>query len=281
MNCGCPGTSMNRAWHSQAHQDETVASFLQGARDGYFVDLAASSPTLYSNSRALEEQYGWRGVCIDALDHSRILFASSNRSCTFVQALVGDEGGRRVLFRQIIGGHARGGKLYMLSGIVENSTQPTCWANGRFCLSIEQLMARGARLDHRLMLVRTLDEILRTVGAPSTVDYLSLDVEGFETAALRGLGTDFAVRVLSVERPDSDAKRLLRARGMRRVCEERMVADMDEMYALPDVKGPCRTFLPLEWLYNATRRARVARPHIPSHHDTSSGDRRRNSQKQK
>lgn len=39
--------------------------------------------------------------------------------------------------------------------------------------------------------------------APKTIDYLSLDVEGHETAVLRGLSR--AARVLSIERPTPEA----------------------------------------------------------------------------
>ena len=56
-------------WHSQSRQDEEVAAVLTetGAplRNGYFIDLAANDPIFLSNTRALERDHGWRGLCID------------------------------------------------------------------------------------------------------------------------------------------------------------------------------------------------------------------------
>ena len=53
-------------WHSQDHQDLAVARLLRYKRGGFFVDLAANEPVCLSNTRALERDYGWEGICIDA-----------------------------------------------------------------------------------------------------------------------------------------------------------------------------------------------------------------------
>ena len=46
-------------WFSQAAQDELVSGLLRGKQNGYFVDLAANDATVFSNTYALEQQYGW------------------------------------------------------------------------------------------------------------------------------------------------------------------------------------------------------------------------------
>ena len=51
-------------WNSQAGQDRTIA-LLTDYKPGFFIDLAANEPILHSNTRALERDYGWRGICID------------------------------------------------------------------------------------------------------------------------------------------------------------------------------------------------------------------------
>ena len=56
-----PGT-----WHSQAKQDELVHRLLHRKRNGFFVDLAANHPVRISNTRALEREHGWSGLCIEA-----------------------------------------------------------------------------------------------------------------------------------------------------------------------------------------------------------------------
>ena len=38
---------------------------LGGLRGGYFVDLAANDPVRLSNSKTLEAEFGWSGLCIE------------------------------------------------------------------------------------------------------------------------------------------------------------------------------------------------------------------------
>ena len=46
-------------WFSQAAQDELVSGLLRGKQNGYFIDLAANDATVFSNTYALEQRYGW------------------------------------------------------------------------------------------------------------------------------------------------------------------------------------------------------------------------------
>ena len=52
-------------WHGQTKQDKKVMKILQNKRGGFFVDLAANEPIQMSNTRALERDYGWTGLCVD------------------------------------------------------------------------------------------------------------------------------------------------------------------------------------------------------------------------
>ena len=56
-----PGT-----WHSQQAQDRVMASLFGGKRGGYYLDLAASNGMQHSNTRTLERDYGWDGLCVEA-----------------------------------------------------------------------------------------------------------------------------------------------------------------------------------------------------------------------
>ena len=51
--------------HSQHGQDATIIKLFGSRRNGYFVDLAANEPLYLSNTRTLERDFGWRGVCIE------------------------------------------------------------------------------------------------------------------------------------------------------------------------------------------------------------------------
>jgi hypothetical protein len=45
-------------WHSQIGQDKAVIEYLNGKRNGFFVELRAWDGETFSNSLALEEDYG-------------------------------------------------------------------------------------------------------------------------------------------------------------------------------------------------------------------------------
>ena len=62
-------------WHGQEGQDRIVAMLLGGSSTQggleqrnarFFVDLASSNGLTHSNTRTLERDHGWRGLCIEA-----------------------------------------------------------------------------------------------------------------------------------------------------------------------------------------------------------------------
>ena len=78
------------SWHSQDGQDKTVAKLLQFQYGGFFVDLAANQPVCLSNTRALERDYGWRGLCIEP-NSELLLPLVKQRNCTVVGAVVSSQ----------------------------------------------------------------------------------------------------------------------------------------------------------------------------------------------
>jgi hypothetical protein len=78
-----PGT-----WCSTSSQDRTVAALLSG-RAGFFIELGASHPVSGSNTRSLERDHGWHGLCVEAnpRNHNALLAA---RTCHVVAAAVSD-----------------------------------------------------------------------------------------------------------------------------------------------------------------------------------------------
>lgn len=60
----------NHEFFSGYGQDRTVFSLLDAAglqgKKGFFIDLAARHPLETSNTRALERNLGWSGLCIEA-----------------------------------------------------------------------------------------------------------------------------------------------------------------------------------------------------------------------
>ena len=201
---------------SQAGQDQAVLDVLGNLAGGFFVDLAANDPFLFSNTAALEAERGWRGLCVDAAERSQRTFVSSNRTCAFLRALVGQpHANATLLFRELEPLPTAGPRsswMHGLSSVVASETAHTCW--DRFCISVRDLQRRNVSVMHERMRQRSLDDVLDEAHAPDVISYLSLDVEGHESAVLRGLRRH-RVLVATVERPDAAACALLAARGMR------------------------------------------------------------------
>jgi len=190
------------ALHSQSGQDGTVIKILN-MTGGYFVDLAANEPIYLSNTRALERDYGWDGVCVDGNDQmlERLV---QHRRCRVIKGAVTAQVGGKVTFLTPVWDvkavqAAREGKPLArnaMSGILSNSTD----------LKSDRGWVRAE------MPSTTLMEILQHVRAPRVVNYLSLDIEGAEYEALRTFDfSRYRFDVMTIERPNAALRALLRA----------------------------------------------------------------------
>ena len=53
---------------SQLGQDDKCLEFLKGKREGYFVDIGAFDGLDLSNTKKLEYEYGWKGICVEPIN---------------------------------------------------------------------------------------------------------------------------------------------------------------------------------------------------------------------
>ena len=180
--CDTPG-----AYHSQAAQDKAVKAIFDGKRDGYFVDLAANHPIAKSNTRTLERDFGWRGLCIDGNEEFLMLLLK-RRSCQVVGAIVSSDADAYVDYRRWTGKGGSGSAgtwQHALSGIVgfDNKLNVTEDMNAKHV----QGSHKGSGVNYRDVKSAStrLEDILRKHNAPSTIEYLSLDVEGAEEMVMR------------------------------------------------------------------------------------------------
>jgi hypothetical protein len=84
-------------WNSQVRQDQTIAKIFNGKRGGYFVDLAANDAVSISNTLALEQAFGWKGLCIEP--NPMYMKGYLHRTCQLVQSVVGPVENEAVDFR--------------------------------------------------------------------------------------------------------------------------------------------------------------------------------------
>jgi hypothetical protein len=202
-----------RTWHSQAGQDHAVFTLLGRKRGGYFVDLAANHPTYISNTRALERDYGWSGMCVDG--NERLVAAlARRRRCTVVSAIVSHASDATVSYRNVLSASWETG----LSGVVHSGDKAAGGSSrGGWLARLGawlglQRISNGPPTETVTRTTVALTEIFARHGTPRTFDYFSLDVEGHEWEVLRAFPFDtYAFRVLTIERPADATRALLHA----------------------------------------------------------------------
>ena len=196
---------------SQFGQDHClIERIFKHARGLYYIDLAANDAMRWSNTYALDRYWKWNGLCIEPVQQFTIGFARS-RTCTLAQVPVGN--GEEVEFQD---DHRNGLEYSRVAHIEQDQDAtaakiPTNMTSAKPFRTFDVMPQRGSS---RRLRTRSLEELLRLAGAPSTIDYLSLDVEGYEYNVLR----DFPfgqrqIHVLTVERPGATLHALLMRQG--------------------------------------------------------------------
>ena len=204
----------SRISKSQIGQDLFVLWKLGMKRGGYFVEVGAASGDELSNTCALERQFGWDGICAEPGRrwHPRL---RQGRRCRIDERCVWSTSGLQLDFMECDVGE--------LSTVASLATSDD--------LERGQLEAQSYRVDSV-----SLTDLLVQHGAPSVIDYLSIDTEGseLEILASHDFGR-FTFRVITVEHNRvagrrSAIARLLRSKGYRR--EMPSLSRFDDWYVL-------------------------------------------------
>lgn len=144
--------------HSQTGQDQLVVDLFSGtqtqeATGRFFIDLAANDAVKLSNTLMLERDFGWKGLCIEP--NPQYWDGLLHRKCDLVAAVIANETNELVQFTFSRGEYG---------GIVG-----------------EHLDNKPSKRNKQVAFRRTTTfwDVLQSGGqVPSTIDYLSLDVEG-------------------------------------------------------------------------------------------------------
>eukprot|EP00592_Proboscia_alata_P001019 CAMPEP_0194376786 /NCGR_PEP_ID=MMETSP0174-20130528/27613_1 /TAXON_ID=216777 /ORGANISM="Proboscia alata, Strain PI-D3" /LENGTH=258 /DNA_ID=CAMNT_0039157671 /DNA_START=24 /DNA_END=797 /DNA_ORIENTATION=- len=153
---------LGRTTESQSGQDETIARIFPNG-GGYFIDLAANAPVYISNTKYLEQNHNWNGLCVEP--NSFHWYGLANRRCKVVAAFIADEEDSKieVVFERPGVQDDSGGTS--VGGIVNNDIQDNADA---------PVKLRKTRYS------TTFPSVLKKFDVPKTIDYFSLDVEGAE-----------------------------------------------------------------------------------------------------
>jgi FkbM family methyltransferase len=141
-----------------------VESVFPGLRGGYFVEAGACEGKSVSASYVLETELGWSGICVEPEPGYYDLLVS-RRSCNTDNRCLWDHSGDTVEFTVFDGDKARSGVTTANKNIGDESTA------GMASRTVERRTV-------------TLEDLLESHGAPSTIHYLCLDVEGAERRIL-------------------------------------------------------------------------------------------------
>lgn len=154
-------------YFSQIDQDRYyIEHVINGKRQGRFLDVGAHDGIQTSNTYALETYLDWTGICVEANPELAELCEKNRQGSDVVQAAVwSDE--REVEFSLPCSGNDF---LSRINGIAHNQNY--------FSADFRESTVLKMR-------TRTLSDILGP--EPQYFDYFSLDVEGAELEALKGI----------------------------------------------------------------------------------------------
>jgi len=144
--------------YSQSGEDVLLWEYFVAKTDGFFLEAGANHPTKLSQTW-LFEQHGWKGILVEPVAKNCELLRQLRPGSRVFQCALGAPEQR---------GHARinvAGGDDVLSGLVVDD---------------DVIVERTEEVE-----VRTLDEVLAEADNPK-LDFMSIDVEGFELQVLRG-----------------------------------------------------------------------------------------------
>lgn len=161
---------LSRQWsYSQEGEDRLLLKYFDWRRDGFYVDVGAHHPHRYSNTQLFYE-LGWRGINIDAMPSSMKAFEKFRPRDINLEVGVGEcnEAVRFFIFKDPA-----------MNGFDEETAR--------------RHQANGWELaETRQIKVRLLKDLLRDHLPKGTeIDFLSIDVEGYELSVLRSNDWEF------------------------------------------------------------------------------------------
>jgi FkbM family methyltransferase len=147
--------------YSQFDEELIIRDFFQDRRGGFFLDIGASTPIANSTTYYLEKHLGWTGIGVDALYEHHLVWQLERPASEYLIHLVTDHAGSLEPFYR--------SRESALSSTQENRV----------------FMGQEVGSERREVEAITIDKILDDRGIDK-IDFLSMDIEESEPAALAG-----------------------------------------------------------------------------------------------
>jgi FkbM family methyltransferase len=205
--------------HHAQNDRWVIEAVFPGLRGGYFVEAGACGGGAGSATYVLENEFGWTGICVEPND-TYFKTLRRWRSCNKDDRCLSDRTGDVVEFLSYDEDPARSG----ISSLNNNEA----WA--------AQRGARGVTSQKETV---TLEDLLGQHGAPATVHYLCLDVEGAERMILEPFDFDAKYSVLAISVEGNKCDNLLTSRGYLRARNPFQGRQIDHYFIHRQLSEPC------------------------------------------
>jgi FkbM family methyltransferase len=184
--------------YSQNGQDKWVASLFSENHQGFFFEMGAGDGVTFSNTKMLEDEFGWTGLLVEPHPGLFMPLATSREHCLISDAVIDrEEGEAEFWFR-------RG----WISGIVSDDTKQ---GKQRYKAKLRRDRQRGAV---KTVKTKTLAQLFEGFQVPSVIDYFSLDVEGAEWRILKDFPFDrWKFLSATIEAPNTNLQILMEKHG--------------------------------------------------------------------
>jgi FkbM family methyltransferase len=176
-------------YYSQIGQDQYfIENISKGKKNGLFLDIGANDGILDSNTAALELDYGWTGLCIEANPHLIGPLKTARPNSKVVNCAVWHSPGEIQL--EVSGSNKDGVRGDLLSRVT-NVVRKDDYFKEHFKEDSEIVTVKA----------RTINDVVKEqYGFPCSFDYMSMDIEGAELQALKGIDfTQIEIKFMTIE----------------------------------------------------------------------------------
>ena len=195
------------ARYSQDDEETLIRAFFADRRTGFFLDVGAGDPIRHSTTYYLEKHLGWSGIAVDAIAEYASDYSRERPATHFFNYFAGDK---------------------------SDATHDFFVSEDRNFSSATGADPRGGAYQKRKVATITLDNLLKREKV-ERFDFLSMDIEGSEPVALRGLDiARFRPELVCVEISSPEAGHAIAEyfalRGCREVSAYRAVDTINRYY---------------------------------------------------